>query len=361
MGPMNLGRRGIRAALAAAVASTLALAGCGAPDSEPTPATTASTAETTDPPTAETSTPAETTEAPTTEPAPEVEQDPELAAVLEPLVVEGLPPLSLVASDDVAADCGVEAGGCYVPDEATIYVTSEWTDFRRPELLAHEYLHHVWERDALGDDDELTAALDEAFSDEEGLGALVPSWQEDYVTDDGSVLPTELFSYACTGLRTDQLAGVVAERCGEYLHMDELPVAQTITAGPLLDQVDALRQAEGLEPMERNPHAAAASEARAALFTPYSQVPLDEYPESVTQHLDAGCAPARYGARLTRVSSPEQMVADLDALLDGALTSSQYTGVGMVVTEFDHIDARELFGERTLRVNTTLVVVTVCG
>lgn len=288
-----------------------------------------------------------------------MEQDPELAAALAELIVEDLPPVSLLLSDDIAADCGVEAGGCWVPEDSTIHVTTEWTDFRRTELLAHEYLHHVWDRDALGSDTDLAAALDNAHADEELLGALVPPWQKAYVEDDGSIQPTELFSYACTGLRADQL-GPLAERCGQYLRLDQLPVAQDVSPEALLDGVDALRASEGLDPLERNPHAAAASEARADLFTPASQVPLDEYPESVTTHLDAGCAPASYGARLTRPSGVEQMVTDVDELLEGALTSSQTRGVGVATRQFDHIDARELFGERTLRVNATLVVVTVC-
>lgn len=339
--------RRIRASLAAVAVGGLALVGCAdASDPEPTASAPAD---------ASTPEPADET------PAAEDEQDPALAALLDSLIVEELPPVSLRSSDRIAAECGTEAGGCYLPEEPAIVVTSEWTDFRLPELLAHEYLHHVWERDGLDDDAELAAALGDAAADQEALGALVPSWQEDYVQADGSILPTELFSYACTGLRADQLAAVVAARCGQYVNLDALPVAQSISTGELLDAMDRLRADAGLEPLERNPHAAAASEARAALFTPQSQVPLDEYPDSVRMHLDEGCAPARYGARLTRPGDVEQMVGAFDALLDGALTSSQFAGIGVATSEFDFIDAREVFDERTLRVNATLVVVTVCG
>lgn len=354
-------RRALRTAVTAVIVGALALVGCAeAADTPTTAPTTGTVADSTAPPASpEASAPDETTTPPSA--PPDVDQDPELAALLAELIVEDLPPVSMVSSDDIARDCGTDAGGCWAGAEDTIYVTSEWTDFRRTEILAHEYLHHVWERDGLDDDAELAAALDEAYADEEGLGALVPTWRDDYVEPDGSIMPTELFSYACTGLRAEQLAPPVRERCEQYLRMEAMPVAQTVDVGALLDQVDALREADGLDPLERNPHATAASEARAALFTPESQVPLDEYPQSVKKHLDAGCAPARYGARLTRPGAPEQMVADLDALLEGALTSTEFSGIGMATTRFDHIDARELFGERTLRANATLVVVTVCG
>lgn len=339
--------RRVRASLVAVAVGALALAGC-ADASEPEATASAPV----DQPTTE------PTEQP---PAGEVERDPALAALLESLITEELPPVSLRSREQIAAECGTEAGGCYLPEEPAIVVTSEWTDFRLQELLAHEFLHHVWERDGLDDDAELAAALGDAAADQEALGALVPPWQESYVEADGSILPTELFSYACTGLRADQMAAPIAERCAQYLHLDALPVAQAISTGELLDAIDGLRDAAGLAPLERNPHAAAASEARAALFTPQSQVPLDQYPESVRTHLDAGCAPARYGARLTRPGDLGQQAQAFDVLLDGALTSSEFTGVGVATSAFDFIDARDVFDERTLRVNATLVVVTVCG
>ncbi|WP_413319412.1 hypothetical protein AA0Z99_03275 [Agrococcus sp. 1P02AA] len=344
---MSFGARAAGAAMIMALG--VALSGCGGPGQ------TGATASDAAPP---------AQSAPGQESPPtggDLERDPVLAAMLEDLIVEELPPVALRSSDSVASECGTDAGACYEPEEPAIVVTSEWTDFRQPELLAHEYLHHVWERDGLDADAALATALDEAFDDEEGLGALVPPWQDSYVEADGSIMPTELFSYACTGLRSDQLATVIAERCQQYLHVDRLPVARSIDQAALLREVDALREAAGLEPMEPNPHATAASEARAALFAPTSQVPLGEFPESVTEHLDAGCAPARYGAQLTRPSDPAQMAASLDALLEGALTDPELSGIGMATTAFDHIDARAVFDERTLRVNASLVVVTVCG
>ena len=44
----------------------------------------------------------------------------------------------------------------------------------------------------------------------------------------------------------------------------------------------------------------------------------------------------------------------------GALLSDGAKGVGVAINEFDYIDARKLFGERTITVNATLVVTTVC-
>ncbi|MFT4214908.1 MAG: hypothetical protein QM622_09055 [Microbacterium sp.] len=289
----------------------------------------------------------------------DVDRDPALAAELASLTTEDLPAVNLQFSDEISSDCD-EGLACYLPTENTIFLSSELDDFRRPELLAHEYLHLVWERDGLEDDAALTAALDQAYEDEERLGALVPTWQEGYVEEDGSIRPTELFSYACTGLRSDQLDAVIAQQCERYLRVEQLPVNQHIDPDDLLTAIDELREASGQAAFERNSYAESASAARADLFTPDAQVPLNEYPESVTQYLDAGCAPASYAAVLTRPYDDTQLAQQFDDLLDGDITSSQFTSIGAAVTEFDDIDARAIFGERTIRVNATLVVVTLC-
>lgn len=342
----------------------LLLGGCAGPDEGGAPEPSVVVGEETTP-ASEPSQETEPTTAPTEEAASgaggDAPQEGELAAQLEALIVGELPAVALQFSDDLQRDCQSTGLGCYVRGESAIFVSPGLADFRGPEILAHEYLHHVWFRDGLDDDAPLTSALEGAFADGEGLGALVPDWQPEYVRADGSIEPTELFSYACTGLRPDQMPEVVAERCAEYLELGALPVNQQVQVGALLSEIAALREAAGLEGLADSPYAAAAaSEARAELFTPYSQVPLGEFPESVTQHLNAGCSPSRYAARLTRPYDPAQMVADIDATLQGALSSADYSGGGIAVKEFDYINADAVFGDRTLRVNATLVVVTVC-
>ncbi|AQP47064.1 hypothetical protein BW730_05570 [Tessaracoccus aquimaris] len=293
-------------------------------------------------------------------PEVEVEQDEALAALLGDLIVGEIPQVSLISSTSTAADCGSESSGCYLPAKNAIVVSADLSAFQRPELLAHEYLHYVWERDGLGDDKELADAIAKDAADKEGLAALVPSWQQDYIRADGSVEPTELFSYSCTGMRPEQQSLPVATACADYLNIDELPVNQSLTVQDLTAEIARQRQEAGVPALQDNPYAAAASEARAELFTPSSQVPLDEYPESVTKHLDEGCAPASYAARLVRPYDASELVRDTDALLKGALLAGSTKGLGIAVKEFAYIDATKLFGDRTLRVNATLIVTTVC-
>lgn len=290
----------------------------------------------------------------------EPEADPDLAAELAGLIGEEVPSLSLHASNAIEADCENDVSGCYKHDEQAIYLDAEITDFRRTELLAHEYLHFVWEREGLENNEALVAGLEDAFSDAEGLGALIPDWQESYFQEDGTVLPTELFSYACTGLRSDQLPQAVSEQCETHLDTNALPIYQKVNESDLVTEINGLRSERGIAELEINSHAASASHARADLFTPYSQVPLDEYPDSVRTHLDAGCTPAKYGAVLTRPHDLRKIAQSVDRLLDGALTSSSYTGIGVAINEYDYIDASELFDDRTVKVNTTLIVATVC-
>nr|NLD40664.1 hypothetical protein [Actinomycetales bacterium] len=265
----------------------LALGGCVAPEEGGTAEPSVVVGEETSP-ASEPSLETEPTTAPSEETAAAVsgdaEQDAELAAQLEALIVGDVPAISLQYSEDLQRDCQSTALGCYRTDGA-LFISPELEEFQQPEILAHEYLHHVWFRDGLDDDAALISALEVAYAEEEGLGALVPDWQADYVNPDGSIEPTELFSYACTGLRPDQMPEVVAERCAEYLELGALPVNQQVQAGQLLSEIAALREARGLEELADSAYAAAASEARAELFTPYSQVPLGEFPESVTQHL----------------------------------------------------------------------------
>ncbi|MFV0252364.1 MAG: hypothetical protein ACK5H2_03405 [Beutenbergiaceae bacterium] len=325
--------------------AALLLAGCadGEPDSTPTHSPT----------------PASTTES-SEAPRADADQDPQLREMLEQLIVEDVPDISLVLTDDVVSMCESSALACYAHPESTIYLSTTAVEFQPMELLAHEYLHHVWLRDDLDADTELIEALNLAYSNAEGLGALVPPWQTGYVQEDGSIQPIELFSYACTGLQRDQMEPELAQRCGQYLEPAALPINRHVTGGDLAGAVTRLRVGLGLPPLEDNPYAAAASQARAELFTPYSQVPLDVWPGSVTQHLNQGCTPSRYAARLTRPYDVDAMVGDLDRVLDGDLSSERFTSVGFAVSTFDYIDAAEVFGDRTIRVNTTLVVVTLC-
>ncbi len=346
-------------ALLIAMLGVSLLAACSSPQpgSTSAPADPTSAAETRTP-----SEPRSTTSTASAEqsPAVQVEQDEALAALLGHLIVGEVPQVSLISSADTAADCGSESSGCYVPAKNSLFVSADLKAFQRPELLAHEYLHYVWERDGLADDKELADALAEDAADEEGLAALVPPWQKDYIRADGSVEPTELFSYSCTGMRPEQQSLPVATACADYLNIGELPVNQDLTVRSLTTEIARLRQEAGVPALEDNPYAAAASEARAELFTASSQVPLDEYPESVTRHLDEGCAPASYAARLVRPYELAELTRDTDALLKGALLAGSTKGLGIAVKEFDYIDATKLFGDRTLRVNATLVVTTVC-
>lgn len=330
------------------VLGALLFGGCSATQDDADPTTTVPASGTS------------STSEPTSEPEPDVEQDPELAAQLAELIVGDLPAITLKFSNNLMADCQTSGLGCYSPTEATLLMQPGLTDFRQPEILAHEYLHHVWFTDELDEDAELTVALAEAYADAEGLGSLVPHWQSDYVNPDGSIEPTELFSYACTGLRPDQMVPVLAERCQQYLNLDALPINQHVEVGELREEVTSLRAGRGLEPFADNAHAAAASQARADLFTPYSQVPLNDYPDSVTQHLEAGCQSATYGVRLTRPYDPAQIVVDMDKSMNGALTASEFTDVGIAVKEFDFISPEEVFGDRTVRVNTSLIIITLC-
>ena len=355
---------GIRSLIIATSAAVL-LAGCGAADGEgggsPTAEATSSSASS-EPTTTTTTAEKSATASPsaTQTPSVAVEQDAELAALLSGLVAGDLPAMSLKPTADMMADCGFDALGCYEHDTTTVYISDDAVAFQRPELDAPQPLHSVgFTRDRDGDA-EHSAALQSAAADAEGLAALIPAWQAEYVQPDGSVLPTELFSYACTGLRPDQQGPIVAERCAEFLDVDALPVNQEMTASALTDEIARQRAEADVPALELNPHAAAASEARADLFTPQSQVPLSEYPESVTQHLDAGCAPASYAAQLVHPYDVEEFVARTDELLKGALLAADTSGVGVAIREFDYIDATALFGDRTLKVNGTLVVTTVC-
>src|SRR5690625_2331115 len=71
------------------------------------------------------------------------EVDPALAGELAELIREEVPPLDLYASNDIETDCENDVSGCYKHDEQAIYLDGTITDFRRPELLANEYLHFV--------------------------------------------------------------------------------------------------------------------------------------------------------------------------------------------------------------------------
>lgn len=368
--------RGIRTA-AVVLAGGLVLAACGddAAVTEASPPTGATETEepggdeTTapDPEVPETSKPAETVEEPetseppeTTEPSREPEQDADLAADLEVLITGELPEIDLLSQASLPPECPGEAMGCYIPgDPATLVMTMDMESFVYTELLAHEYLHHVWVEDGLEGDTELADALDAAYEDDEALGSLVPDWIPEYELPDGSIVTGELFAYACTGLRSDQMDDVISDLCEQYLNVDQLPINQSLSVDDVLDAMADLRESEGLDPLPMHDGASASSVARIDTFEPHEQLALDEWPDSITQHLH-GCAEPYYAASLIRPGDPVEMAELLDSNLEGRATAAGTQGIGAAVKEFDFIASEEVFGDRVIEVNTTLIIVTTC-
>lgn len=298
-----------------------------------------------------------------TETAVEVEQDPQLVADLEPLLVGDVPEVNLILDEELPDTCPSEAGGCYLSGQpATIVVKEEVEGAVYTELIAHEYLHHVWRRDNLEADTALEDALNAAYENEERLGASIPSWIPGYELPDGSIVTEELFAYACTGLRSDQMDNTISDRCEEYLNVDQLPVYDTIASEDVVSALNELRDSEGLDPLPVDPNAEAASAARADLFSPHEHTPLDEWPDSVTRHLYGLCEPSNYVPWVGKPGDVEVMAPEMDTALNGAVTSSRSWGVGVSVTDFDYLDVSDSWGEdRMVQVNVTLIVVTVCG
>src|SRR5699024_12530489 len=130
---------------------------------------------------------------------------------------------------------------------------------------------------------------------------------------------------------------VVSGHCEAYLDTSVLPINETINESDLVTEINSLRSEDGVAALEFNSHAASASQARADLFTPYAQVPLDEYPESVRTPLDAGCASAKYGAMLTRPADLAENARAFDRLLDRSITSSVDSGIALDGNDSDYL------------------------
>lgn len=85
-------------------------------------------------------------------------------------------------------------------------------------IVAHEYLHHIWETQidpaTLHD---LTSQLMTMYGDDDGFKNRVAQY-----SDTNMLLPTELFSFYCTESSDQYLTTYVAEQCSTYINRSTL-------------------------------------------------------------------------------------------------------------------------------------------
>lgn len=285
-----------------------------------------------------------------------ITQDAELVAALGSVAIVDFSDVHLIIVDDAATACDLaDAKGCYAPDTRTILVGAD-EDGWYTTVVAHEFLHHVWARDHLADDEALVAALAALDTPGSLLHRVIDdSYRDAY----GDAPATERFAYACTDLKPAQQGTAVAGVCARYLDVAALPVSQSFTSDDIVAGINARRTAADLAPMTVNAGGQRAAQARLDTFTSTDQSSIGTWPDTVTIHLGT-CNPVDQAILLTDYRGIDIAVDALDDVINGALTSPDHTTVGVAVREFEVIEGEIDPSDVADNVNMTVIVAMAC-
>lgn len=293
----------------------------------------------------------------TTTPGTDVAQDPVLAAALGSVAIVDFSDVNVVLVDDAATLCEMaDSDGCYDPNTRTIVVASNGDEGPFATVVAHEFLHHVWVRENLADDDALVAALGAL----DAPGSLLHRAIADSYRDaNGKAPATEQFAYACTKLKPAQQGAELASVCERYLNVAALPISHVFTSDEIVSTINERRSAAGLAPMTANAGGERAAQARLDTFTSTDQSSIGTWPDTITTHLGT-CDPVDQAILLTDYRGLDKAVDALDDAIHGALTSPNRTTIGVAVRDFEVIDGEIDPTDDADDVNMTVIVAMAC-
>lgn len=106
------------------------------------------------------------------------------------------------------------ADGLYDRTKRAITLRSGGTLRYQKTILAHEYLHYVWYRDKLGEDQQLVNDLTAFYNRSPDLQQIMSNYK--------TKKSTEFFSYGCTEWSDRRLSQYILEKCSQYLDRSKL-------------------------------------------------------------------------------------------------------------------------------------------
>lgn len=160
---------------------------------------------------------------------PEIKQDIALTSKLEQLVQrdEDINDVSLQYSNHLS--CSLEkASGCYKSyvnldgslNYGQIEISEDLNTEEENRILAHEYLHHVWAKH-IERNPSLRNKITSDLITMHGRDNQFQNRVETY-SDNGILIPTELFSYYCTESSDFYLSESILSECNKYIDRSKL-------------------------------------------------------------------------------------------------------------------------------------------
>lgn len=142
-----------------------------------------------------------------------ISQDPTILQTLKSVGAKDYSTLSMSIHDGTV--CGNDYfEGCYGNSEIIMRKGHE----SNKTIVAHEYLHYMWFKNQLDKDRQLVSDLISFYSKTPEFQNRIPK----HYTDSGGLLPTELFSYACTEIQDSRLTPYIVQKCNEYIDRSTL-------------------------------------------------------------------------------------------------------------------------------------------
>lgn len=155
-----------------------------------------------------------------------IEQDETILGMLRYLEAKDTDNLELIVftEDKAKAICNWElADGCQGRNSKGRHqIAIKDTQIKNSTIIAHEYLHYIWNKHNFDLDKHLTSMLIAFYGRHPAFQYRIDGEHNHYVKS-GGLQPTEIFSYACTEVSSQILDNYIVQKCNEFINTDKLP------------------------------------------------------------------------------------------------------------------------------------------
>lgn len=142
-----------------------------------------------------------------------ITQDPDVLNTVKSVGAKDYEKLTMVSGGAFPLSC-TENTGCYA--DGIIFLEEGYKTDKT--TVAHEYLHYMWYKNQLDKDDRLVSDLISSYARTIEFQNLISK----YYIDRGILVPTELFSFACTEIQDSHLTPYIVQKCNEYIDRSTL-------------------------------------------------------------------------------------------------------------------------------------------
>lgn len=328
------------------------------PTTETPPPNQTETKQPTPPPTRTTS------PRPASKPPIPAKQDPKLYAKDSDLYRElgrlakySTPSLALNYSSNTATNCKSNvAVGCYLPSQDVIWISSSFktNESNRRDILAHEYMHYIWQHLDVGTAS-LKSTLTAKYSSSKELRAAI---DDSYVVN-GKVNPNEILAYSCTTLNERQMGSTIYSVCNKYLKLSLLSPFIKSSPSRLIGAINYLREKKSLAGISTNANLNKAAQASLDSIVKGNDLSSLKNNPNVTTNIRTACHVKQYNVNYLQTNASDEVyiAENITSSSKDFYFSNQVSAIGAAIKKIPYDHPK---GASKPLVNSNVVVIISC-